>query len=191
MSEPLIVAIGSTNPTKVAAVRRAVRRIWPNAVFTPVAVDSGVGEMPLSDAEGKRGAMQRALLARQAADADLGIGMEGAVDEQPEALYLTNWIAVVDRDGRQSLAQGGSLPLPACMASEIRAGAELGPVIDRYSGQANSKEQQGAAGFLTRGIVPRTLTFYVGVGLALAPWLCDLYRRDDQLSQSAQTQATA
>lgn len=180
MRAPLTIAIGSTNLTKIAAVRRAVRRVWPAATLLPVEVDSGVGEMPLSDEEGKRGALQRALRARQAEDADLGIGMEGAVEQRPEALYLTNWIAVVDREGYQSIAQGGSLPLPDCIAREVLAGAELGPVIDHYSGQHNSKQQQGAAGFLTRGIVPRTLTFFVGVGLALAPWLSETLYHQDQ-----------
>lgn len=184
MRAPRTIAIGSTNPTKVAAVRRAVRRVWPAAALRPVEVDSGVREMPLSDAEGKRGALQRALKALRAVDADLGVGMEGAVEQQAEALYLTNWIAVVDREGRQSIAQGGSLPLPDCIAREVLAGAELGPVIDRYSGQHNSKQHQGAAGFLTGGLVPRTLTFFVGLGLALAPWLSESLYHSGRLPPS-------
>lgn len=139
--------------------------------------------MPMSDDEGKRGALERARSAREMTQADLGIGMEGAVSEQPEGLYLTNWVAVVDREGRASLAQGGSFPLPERIAREIRAGAELGPIIDRYSGEANSKQNQGAAGFLTQGVVPRAMTFYVGVGLALAPWLSWAMYQDDALPQ--------
>jgi inosine/xanthosine triphosphatase len=180
----LTIAIGSANAAKVSAVRRAVRRAWPDAHLVPLAVASGVPEMPFGEAEGQRGALHRARAALEAADADLAIGMEGAVDERADAegasaLYLTNWVAVVAKDGRHSLAQGGSFPLPGTIARELRAGAELGPVMDRISGQRDSKQHLGAAGILTRGLVPRSLTFYVGVGLALAPFLRpDLYSPD-------------
>lgn len=171
------IAVGSKNPAKVRAARRAVLQAWPEAEIVAVDVPSGVSEMPLSAQEGKCGALRRAGAARQAVDADLGIGLEGAVEERPEGLYLTGWVAVVDREGYTSLAQTSAMPLPAPIAAEIRAGAELGPVMDRYSGQHNSKQRLGAVGFLTRGLVPRSLGFYVGVGLALAPWLRpELYR---------------
>jgi inosine/xanthosine triphosphatase len=165
------VAVGSTNPGKVEAVRRAVLAAWPDAEIIPLAVASGVGEQPLSDAEGQRGALERARAAREAADADVGLGLEGAVQDGPAGMWLTNWVAGVGRDGRTSLASGGGLLLPEPIAREIRAGRELGPVMDALTGRVHTKEQEGAAGYLTRGVVPRVLTFQVGVGLALAPFL--------------------
>ncbi|MFO7696803.1 MAG: inosine/xanthosine triphosphatase [Anaerolineae bacterium] len=170
-TRPIVVAIGSTNPAKVEAARRAVLDAWPEAELVPLAVGSGVSEMPLTDAEGQRGALARALAARLAADADYGLGLEGTVNEGPEGMLLTNWVAAVSRDGRTSLASGGSLPLPEVIAREIRAGGELGPIMDRITGRQHTKMQEGAAGYLTRGVVPRVLTFQVGVGLALAPFL--------------------
>ncbi|NLT73568.1 MAG: DUF84 family protein [Chloroflexi bacterium] len=168
---PIRVAIGSMNPAKIEAVRLAVLVAWPEAELIPLSVGSGVREMPMTDREGQSGALARALAARQAADADLGLGLEGAVNESPEGLMLTNWVVAVSRDGRKSLASGGGFVLPELIAREIRAGAELGPIMDRITGRADSKQQQGAAGYLTRGVVPRTLCFQVGVGLALAPFL--------------------
>jgi non-canonical (house-cleaning) NTP pyrophosphatase len=93
------------------------------------------------------------------------------VHDGPGGMMLTNWVAVVARDGRTSLASGGSLPLPEVIAREIRAGGELGPIMDRITGREHTKQQEGAAGYLTRGVIPRVLTFQVGVGLALAPFL--------------------
>ena len=172
------IAIGSTNPAKVRSVRQAVSPVWPQVELTPVAVESGVSDMPASNAEGIQGALQRARLSRQVTDADLGVGLEGAVDDAGEPMYLCNWAAIVDREGRTSVASGGRLPLPNCLAREIRTGAELGPVIDRYSGQADSKQHDGAAGFLTLGSVPRELVFRVAVAFALAPFLRpELYDR--------------
>ncbi len=172
-----IIAVGTTNRAKLAAVETAVREVWPAAEIIPVAAPSGVSEMPMTAAEGQRGARQRARAAlTMASRATLGIGMEGAAQEEPGGLYLTNWVAVVDRTGRESLANGGSLPLPERIAQELRAGGELGPLMDRLTGDHDTKQGLGAAGYLTRGIVPRSLTFHVGVGLALAPFLRpDLY----------------
>lgn len=165
------VAVGSTNPVKVAAVRQMVALAWPGAQVAAVAAESGVSDMPASDEEGRRGALARARAALAAGQADLGLGLEGAVGEQDGGMYLTNWVAVVARDGRSSVTHGGLLPLPACIAERVRAGDELGPVIDEYSGQANSKQHQGAAGFLTAGLLPRERAFEVAVALALAPFL--------------------
>ncbi len=167
----VIVAIGSTNRAKVEAARHAVLAAWPRAQLVPLAVGSGVSEMPMTDAEGQRGALARALAARLAADADYGLGMEGAVNDGPGGMMLTNWVVAVARDGRTSLASGGSLTLPEVIAREIRAGGELGPIMGRIIGQEHTKQGEGAAGYLTRGVVPRVLTFQVGVGLALAPFL--------------------
>lgn len=167
----LTIAIGSTNPAKVDAVRCVVLPIWPDAQLLPVQVDSGVGAMPMSDEEGMRGAQQRARHARESVGADMGIGLEGAICDSPEGMYITNWVAVVHRDGRSSLGNGGRLPLPERIAQELRAGAELGPVIDRYSGQVNSKQHQGAAGYLTLGVIPREMAFRIAVAFALAPFL--------------------
>ncbi len=173
----MIIAIGSTNRAKIRAVRSAVEAVWPDAELAAVAAPSGVSEMPMSAAEGQRGAIERARQAlAMTPGAALGIGMEGAAQEDGGTLYLTNWVAVVDPEGRQSLANGGSLPLPEQIARELRAGGELGPIMDRLTRERDTKHGLGAAGILTRGLVPRDLTFRVGVGLALARFLRpDLY----------------
>ena len=174
----LLMALGSTNPAKVSAVRHAVVQVWPDARLCPIRVDSGVSAMPMSDREGALGASRRASRAREALDADMGIGLEGAAVDADGGMFLTNWVAVIDRDGQQSLANGGRLPLPESIAQELRDGCELGPVIDRHSGQRDSKEHQGASGYLTRGLVSREQAFLLAVGFALAPFLRPrLYRR--------------
>ena len=71
------VAVGSTNPVKVAAARSVIERVWPGATIASVVVPSGVRPMPLSDAECIEGAKNRAVAAQQVAMADLGIGIDG------------------------------------------------------------------------------------------------------------------
>ncbi|MGI5915435.1 MAG: inosine/xanthosine triphosphatase [Anaerolineae bacterium] len=168
---PRTVAIGSTNPIKVEAVRQVVTAVWPDATMVPLEVESGVGAMPMSDEAGKAGAVERARAALRALDADIAVGLEGAVVDTPAGMYVTNWVAVAQRDGRISVANGGRLPLPEIIARKIRQGAELGPIIDRYTGQEGSKQHMGAAGYLTGGIVPRELAFRIAVAFALAPYI--------------------
>jgi len=166
-----LIAVGSLNPIKVSAVQRIVAELWPMARTGGVDVDSGVGAMPLSDELGIQGAQRRAELARKALDADLGIGMEGAVHDASQTMYLTNWVAATHRDGRVSLANGGRLPLPDVIAFELRRGAELGPIIDRCTQEENSKQHMGAAGYLTRNLVPREEAFRLAVAFCLAPFI--------------------
>jgi len=172
----MIIAVGSTNPAKVDAVRQAVELVWPACKLLPVAAPSGDSEMPMTDGEGRQGALNRARNALASTGADLAIGMEGAAQDGPDGMMLDNWVAVVDQEGRSSVASGGRLPLPACVADALRSGEELGPLMDRITGTPHSKQLLGASGYLSRGIAPRSLVFRIGVGLALSPFLCpELY----------------
>src|SRR5450830_1990839 len=97
-----LVAVGSKNPVKVAAVRAVLARIAPRAVVEMIAVTSGVPDQPFGDDETIRGALARALAAREAVGAELGFGIEGGVVELADGTMRTcAWAAVVSSDGRQ------------------------------------------------------------------------------------------
>lgn len=181
MADPLptikSIAVGSLNPVKVDAVRRSAVRVWPGVAVTAVAVPSGVGAMPLSDAECIAGARQRARAAREALDADLGAGLEGGVQENNGAMFLVGWVALDAADGRASLGGAARLPLPAAVAARIRAGAELGPVMDELIGDTDVKKKGGAVGVFTADLVSRRDAFATAVALALAPFVTPDYYR--------------
>lgn len=165
------IAVGSTNPTKVAAVETIVRQLWPEAEISAVAIASGVSEMPMSDDETITGAQNRARAARLAANADLGFGLEGGVHSTSFGLMLQGWVVVTDRNGREGVASSGRLPLPPAIARRVLAGEELGPIMDNLLGQENVKNKGGAVGALTGGLIPRKQAFALGVGYALAPFI--------------------
>ena len=172
---PRRIAVGSTNPGKIAAVRQAVARYWPQATVAGINVPSGVPDQPRSDAEGARGAVLRAAAARRALDADLGIGLEGSSDEHPWGMYTVAWVAVVDRAERVGLASTGRCPLPAAVAAGIRAGGELGPLVDDLLGEANTKHRGGASAAFTAGHAGRIESLAGGVIYACAPFLTPAY----------------
>ncbi|MGH2451113.1 MAG: DUF84 family protein, partial [Candidatus Limnocylindria bacterium] len=56
-------AVGSTNPAKLEAVRRALARLAPGCAVEGYPVDPGVGRQPLGDDETRAGAEARARAA--------------------------------------------------------------------------------------------------------------------------------
>lgn len=165
------IAVGSTNPVKVTAVRKMTSRVWPEADIVSVSVPSGVSDMPMTDEETLAGAKNRAIAAQSTLDADFGIGLEGGVHPEPFGLVLHGWVVVVDRNGRKGIGGGGRLPLPAHIAQKISAGTELGDIMDEILNDHNSKQKGGAVGAFTNGLILREETFALAVAYALAPFV--------------------
>jgi inosine/xanthosine triphosphatase len=185
------VAVGSGNPVK----RAATGRVFPDATVESLPVGSGVSEQPTGHAETLRGATIRARRAYAADGVDLGVGIEGGVAAAPAAASwsatgddtaaeperlvgadcsLVMWAAVTDGD---QLSHGGgpSLPLPDSIATRIRAGEELGPVMDDVLGTDDVAKKQGAAGAFTAGRLTRTDALEAAVAAAAGPFLSDHY----------------
>jgi len=164
------IAVGSGNPVKLAATERAARPL--GASVRAVAVESGVPEQPRGREQTIAGAENRARAALDGAD--LGVGIEGGVEECDGGLALIMWAAATDGT---RLARGGgpTLALPASIADRVRAGEELGPVMDDVLGEEGVARDQGAAGALTAGAIDRESALAHAVAGALAPWLSGHY----------------
>jgi inosine/xanthosine triphosphatase len=166
------VAVGSTNPVKVAAARAVLARVAPDAEVLGVAVASGVPDQPWGDDETRRGAAARARGARLALDADLGVGFEGGVVAEPDGgVRSCAWAAVVASDGTH--ADGGSLalPIPPVIARRLRAGEELGHAVDAVLDTTGTKHGGGAVGVLTAGLIDRQGAYEVLLTYALSRFL--------------------
>jgi inosine/xanthosine triphosphatase len=156
------VAVGSTNPVKLSAVRAVLAPLAPRARIDSVAVASTVSDQPFGDDETIRGALARASTARDALGAELGVGIEGGVVEQPDGGMRTcAWAVVVDAHGRSGVGGSLAMPLPRRVAQMIRDGLELG----------HAMRGKGAVGILTADLVDRQRAYEVLVTYALAPFL--------------------
>jgi inosine/xanthosine triphosphatase len=172
------VAVGSANPVKLAAARAVLAWAAPGASVEPRAVPSGVPDQPLGDDETIRGARARAIAAREALDADLGVGLEGGVVDGPDGMRSCAWCVVVHRDGREGVGGSLAMPLPDAVAAMIRGGEELGHAMDRLVAERGTKHGKGAVGILTKGRIDRQGAYEVLVTYALAPFLTPaLYAR--------------
>lgn len=177
---PLLVAVGSTNPVKVEPVRAVLARAFPETRVVSVAARSGVPEQPIGVEQMRQGARCRALGALEelvALETDAngaerwGVGLEGGVVFEDEVAWLTGAVAVVASSGRSSLAWSPRCPLPPGVASALRAGGELGPIMDELTGVVESKKKLGAIGYLTNGLARRSLSWEIAFACALAPFL--------------------
>jgi inosine/xanthosine triphosphatase len=166
------VAVGSTNPVKIGAVRSVLAVAAPQATVDGIAVASGVPDQPRGDDETIRGARARAVAAQHALDAELGVGIEGGIVEEGNGSMRTcAWAVVVDRSGRIGVGGSLAMPLPERVASMIRDGLELGHAMDRLVGAHDTKRGAGAVGILTNGLVDRQGAYETLVAYALAPFL--------------------
>ena len=168
----LLIAVGSLNPSKVNAVRSVIERAQLEATVCPVDAPSGVASQPIGVAEITQGARQRAMYARTSMQADWGVGMEGGVEfDQKGHAWLFSMVIIVTTNHGDSLARGGQLRLPPIVAQRLRAGAELGPLMDELIGTTNLKHGLGAIGYLTKGLITREDSYRDSFSRALVPLL--------------------
>lgn len=177
------VAVGSTNPVKLAAVRAVIARVAPSATVHAVAVASGVPDQPWGDEETQRGADERArqaLLHEDCADADLSFGVEGGVVLQSDGSVRTcAWAVARARDGRHGTGGSLCIQLPAEVAALVIGGTELGHAMDAVAKLVDTKRRTGAVGILTAGLIDRQRAYEPLITYALAPFLAaEYYERE-------------
>jgi len=151
------IVIGSKNPAKITAVQNSFGQ--EDTEFTSIDIPSGVNDQPFSDEETIRGAVNRAVGALKHGNGDIGIGLEGGVQETSHGLLLCNWGALAASGREPVIAGGARFLLPEEVAVRLRAGEELGPVMDDYAKKKNVRKQEGAVGIFTNGLVNRVDMF--------------------------------
>ncbi|KAJ3032096.1 hypothetical protein HDV00_007983 [Rhizophlyctis rosea] len=173
----LLIALGSTNPSKRLAVETSILHLFPDRTpeVRTFSVPSGVSDQPLSDDETTAGAINRAKAALEKwPEAEYGIGIEGGAHLIPtiNRYFETGWIAIVQRStGKVGLGSSGRFELSPKIASRLVGGEELATVIDDLSGQTDVRSNAGAMGILTNGHVNRDVAYTHGVYFAFAPFV--------------------
>jgi inosine/xanthosine triphosphatase len=150
------IVIGSKNPAKITAVKNSFS---PEDEFISLDIPSGISEQPFSDEETIKGAINRAIASLKQGNGDIGIGLEGGVQETSYGLFICNWGALATNEREPIIAGGARLPLPEEVTVRLRAGEELGPVMEDYAKKSNVRKQEGAVGIFTNGLVNRSDMF--------------------------------
>lgn len=153
----MYVAVGSKNQTKVKAVEEAFKKY--DAKVKGMDVPSGVSEQPFSDEETIQGAINRAQAALENSDAELGIGLEGGVQQTKFGMMLCNWGALVQQGKPPIISGGARILLPKEIENRLLVGEELGPIMDDFMKKTNIRSKEGAIGIFTNGLIPRQEMF--------------------------------
>ncbi|KAB2338874.1 DUF84 family protein [Cytobacillus depressus] len=151
------IIIGSKNPAKVLAVQSVFNN--DQIEFISVNVPSGVSNQPFSDEETIKGAINRAYSALEVGDGDIGIGLEGGVQETTHGLFLCNWGALAEKGKPPIIAGGARIPLPKEIAGRLLSGEELGPVMEKFTEKEDVRKKEGAVGIFTNGQISRSEMF--------------------------------
>lgn len=161
------VAVGTTNKAKIGAVQAAL----PSISIVPRSVPSDVSAQPFSDEETLQGAKNRAYhVLQEVADANVGIGLEGGVQETATGLFLCNWGALTD--GQYTYIAGGArILLPSEFREPLQNGHELADLVDHYATRRDVRNQEGAMGILTEGWLNRRDVFAQIVQMLVGQYL--------------------
>lgn len=160
------IIIGSNNPTKI----KAVQDVFTSAEVTSLNVPSNVSAQPFSDEETRTGAINRAVYCAKSTSNAIGIGLEGGVMYIDQQLFLCNWGALVTPSYKTFTASGARILLPEEIAMKLKAGSELGDLMDDYALKKEVSKREGAIGIFTNNLITRKEMFEHVVLLLKGQW---------------------
>lgn len=170
----MIVAVGSTNPTKRDPVKKIFTIHFPGVEVRGVSVASGVSEQPKSMEEMFTGARNRAKAAlEKIQEAEYGVGIEGGLQQYSFGWFECSLVVIMDRKGEIGVGSSGGLTLPRSVLDRIGAGKNLEEAVDELFGTTQIGESVGMFGIFTKNVVTRSEGVAHGVAFALARFLHD------------------
>lgn len=187
----MTIFVGSHNPVKINAVKIAAQEKWPTVQVLGYDVPSLVSAQPITDEETATGAHNRAAAAMEAgltalpkSGTYLAIGMEGGVMTDGRGqMWSTVWAVVLDQQGHFFEANGARVKVPSVIAEQVAQGQEMGPVMQRLTGESDVRSKQGMFGIITHNFITRTEE-YAGIAkMALGLWYGQGW--DDHLKSSS------
>lgn len=175
----MIIAVGSTNPTKIDPVKAVFSYHFKEVKVIGVSVPSGVREQPLGEEEMYQGALNRAQKAIQKVqEASYGVGIEGGIHKYSFGWFEHSLVTIVNQEGEVGVGTSGGLVLPEIVIKRIHAGENLEEVMDDLFQTEKIGEGMGMFGLMTKGFVTRSSGVEHGVAFALARFLHpNLYQR--------------
>lgn len=176
------VLIGSRNRVKMEATKEAFSEYFDKVEVVGIEVNSKVSNQPIED-ETFEGAENRAFALKTINEernfnAKFFVGIEGGLKRLFERWFVFGVMCIMDDKGRIGYGTSPFFELPSHISKELLGGkgVELSDVMDTLIGEKNTKENQGAVGYFTKGVMDRKRYYVDGLIVALIPFLnTDMY----------------
>ncbi len=168
------ILVGSENPIKHDAVKEAFLNYYSDVEIIGIKVPSGVPDQPINE-ETLRGAENRAEILKElngteGYNADFFVGVEGGIIKKYGRWFAFGGMCVVDKTGRRGFGTSAHFEIPAMVSSRLLEREELGDVMDEIIKMKNTKQNMGAIGFFTNGVMNRKELYISGLVAALVPF---------------------
>jgi inosine/xanthosine triphosphatase len=174
------VIVGSENPVKIASVKRAFDRYFPNEKIQYIGqkTQSGVSDQPKSIHETIEGAVNRASNA-SSPDADFSVGIEGGISyyeiEGRKFAVEMGWVCVRDnKTGLVEIANSAGFSVFERVLKHIEGGKNLSDAMFDEYGLENLGQKNGYIGWLSNDLTTRETSNFEAVYLAL----CSLMKEE-------------
>ena len=168
----MIIAVGTTNPAKLAGVRSAFSKYFDGVELRPVDSSSVARSQPKGLDEMIEGATSRAKFALSKVGGDYGVGVEAGIFTVGGVYFDNQQAAIVDPSGKVSLGQSAGYMLPKdAMEKMVKEGSELERWAESISGIKEIGDKGGLINHLTNGKMTRSELTEQCVTTALIPWL--------------------
>ena len=165
---PCLVNVGTENPAKLRAVRRAFAGVDIPARVRAVATPSSVPPQPFAH-DVVKGAIHRARSALR--KGDYGVGVEAGLvwDPRVDDYFDVQYCAIVDQAGRLTIGHGPGFVHPPAVLAQVKAGASVGDAMAALSRVPGIGRKHGAIGYLTKRAMDRDRLTESAVLMALVP----------------------
>ncbi len=169
------ILVGSKNPVKIDSVKNAFSKYFSDIQIIGIHAESGVSPQPIND-ETFEGAKNRAEELKnknitEGLNADYFVGIEGGIAKFFNQWFALGLICIIDKEGKIGFGSSPLFELPKSITKELLKGIELGDVMDKITGNHNTKQKEGAIGYFTKGRMDRTELYMHGLITALIPFL--------------------
>lgn len=168
------VLVGSDNPIKIDAVKEAFSLHFEDVDVIARPVDSNVSDQPINN-EAYIGARNRArrlheLNNTEKLGAEFCVGIEGGIMQIYEKWFAFGCMCVIDEHNNEGFGTSAHFELPEEVTKRLINREELGDVMDDIMKRKNTKQNLGAIGFFTNGVMNRKELYVPGLIAALVPF---------------------
>ena len=169
------ILVGSKNPVKIEAVEEAFSKYFKDLEVIGISADSKVSAQPVNG-ETFEGAKNRAMELKQINNmkklgAEFFVGIEGGIAEFFNKWFALGLMCIINDEGKIGFGTSPLFELPNSVTKKLLEGIELGEVMDKLTGDHNTKQKSGAIGYFTNGVMDRKSLYIPGLITALIPFL--------------------